>query len=100
MAPPAIARYDCTLAVTSIAFVVSAFSNGANDMDNSYATSVAAGTLTMPQVGGLSMITEFIGAGALEVRVTDTIKNRNITIDRSEGRPGGLMLAMGCAEIR
>lgn len=73
--------------------------NGANDVANSYATSVAARTLTMPQVGFLSMITEFVGAVALGNRVTKTIKNGIIDIDRFEGNPGSLMLAMGCAEM-
>ncbi|RVX68572.1 hypothetical protein B0A52_07996 [Exophiala mesophila] len=77
MPSPQTAPYDWILAITSIAFIFSAFGNGANDVANSYATSVAARTLTMPQVGFLSMITEFVGAGS----------------------PGPLMLAMGCAEV-
>lgn len=98
--PPAItARYDWILAITTIAFVFSAFGNGANDVANSYATSVAARTLTMPQVGFLSMITEFVGAVGLGARVTNTIKNGIINIDRFQGEPGALMLAMGCAEV-
>lgn len=37
--PPAItARYDWILAITTIAFVFSAFGNGANDVANSYAS--------------------------------------------------------------
>lgn len=98
--PPAItAKYEWILAITSIAFVFSAFGNGANDVANSYATSVAARTLTMPQVGFLSMITEFVGAVGLGARVTNTIKNGIISIDRFQGSPGALMLAMGCAEV-
>ncbi|KAF2657176.1 phosphate-repressible phosphate permease [Lophiostoma macrostomum CBS 122681] len=103
MAIPAItARYDWILAITSIAFVFSAFGNGANDVANSYATSVAARTLTMPQVGFLSVCTEFAGAVGLGARVTSTIKNGIISIDRfreGNGHPGALMLAMGCAEV-
>jgi len=99
MAPAATAKYDWILAITSIAFVFSAFGNGANDVANSYATSVAARTLTMPQVGVLATITEFIGAVGLGARVTSTIKNGIITINRFNGRPGTLMLAMGCAEV-
>ena len=99
MVPPATARYDWILALTTIAFVCSAFGNGANDVANSYATSVAARTLTMPQVGFLSAITEFVGAVGLGSRVTSTIKNGIISISRFEGRPGALMLAMGCAEV-
>ena len=94
----ATAPYDWILAITFIAYIVSAFANGANDVANSYATSVAAQTLSMPQAGVLSIITEFFGAVVLGERVTDTIKNGIITIDRFDGRPGVLMLAMGCAE--
>lgn len=99
MASPATARYDWVLAITTVAFACAAFGNGANDVANSYATSVAARTLTMAQAGILATFTEFIGAVALGSRVTDTIKNGIITIDRFEGRPGTLMLAMGCAEV-
>lgn len=53
----------------------------------------------MPQVGFLSMGTEFTGAVALGSRVTSTIKNGIIDIDRFQDRPGVLMLAMGCAEV-
>ncbi|KAF2852126.1 phosphate-repressible phosphate permease-like protein [Plenodomus tracheiphilus IPT5] len=101
MAPPITARYAWILAITTIAFIFSAFGNGANDVANSYATSVAAQTLTMPQVGALSIVTEFVGAVALGARVTDTIKNGIINIDRftDAANPGTLMLAMGCAEV-
>ena len=99
MAPPATARYDWILAITTIAFICSSFGNGANDVANSYATSVAARTLKLWQAGLLSIITEFVGAVGLGARVTSTIKNGIISIDRFEGRPGVLMLAMGCAEI-
>lgn len=98
-APPETAEYDWILAITTIAFVFASASNGANDVANSYATSVAAKTLTMVQAGILATITEFVGAVALGARVTDTIKNGIITIDRFEGRPAVLMLAMGCAEV-
>jgi PiT family inorganic phosphate transporter len=98
-APEATARYDWILAITFIAYFFSAFGNGANDVANAYATSVAARTLSMVQVGFLSICTEFFGAVVLGERVTDTIKNGIITIERFEGRPGVLMLAMGCAEV-
>jgi phosphate/sulfate permease len=55
----------------------------------------------MVQVGFLSIVTEFVGAVALGARVTDTIKNGIINIDRFQApaEPGTLMLAMGCAEV-
>ncbi|KAJ5563047.1 Phosphate transporter [Penicillium sp. DV-2018c] len=99
MIPAATAKYDWILAITSIAFIFSAFGNGANDVANSYATSVAAKTLSMATAGVLAIFTEFIGAVAMGSRVTDTIKNGIISIDRFDGKPGALMLAMGCAEV-
>ncbi|KAJ5851444.1 Phosphate transporter [Penicillium soppii] len=99
MIPAATAKYDWILAITTIAFIISAFGNGANDVANAYATSVAARTLNMATAGVLAIFTEFIGAVAMGSRVTDTIKNGIINIDRFEGKPGALMLAMGCAEI-
>lgn len=53
----------------------------------------------MVQVGFLAFITEFVGAVALGARVTDTIKNGIIDVERFEGRPGVLMLVMSCAEV-
>ncbi|EEQ91513.1 hypothetical protein RJZ56_007372 [Blastomyces dermatitidis] len=96
---PVLTQYDWILAIISIAFCGSSFGNGANDVANSYATSVAARTLTMPQVGFLSMITEFVGAVALGSRVTKTIKSGIIDINRFKPNPGTMMLAMGCAEV-
>lgn len=95
----ALTQYDWIFALITIAFAFSAFGNGANDVANSYATSVAARTLTMPQVGFLSMTTEFVGAVALGKRVTGTIKNDIIDIERFANRPGVLILAMACAEV-
>lgn len=95
----ALTKYGWLLGLITVFFLVASFMNGANDVANSYATSVAARTLTMPQVGFLSMITEFVGAVALGNRVTNTIKNGIISIDRFEGNPGSLMLAMTCAEF-
>ncbi|OQE26731.1 hypothetical protein PENSTE_c005G05999 [Penicillium steckii] len=99
MVSPVTAKYDWILALTTIAFVFSAFGNGANDVANAYATSVAARTLNMATAGVLAIITEFVGAVAMGSRVTDTIKNGIIGVDRFEGKPGALMLAMACAEV-
>ncbi|KAK5312926.1 hypothetical protein LTR70_007921 [Exophiala xenobiotica] len=93
------ARYEWIVAITFIAYFFSSFANGANDVANSYATSVAAQTLTMIQVGFLAVVTEFFGAVVLGARVTSTIKNGIIDIDRFESQPAVLMLAMMCAEI-
>ncbi|KAI6513375.1 hypothetical protein MCOR10_009248 [Pyricularia oryzae] len=87
------------IGVMTISFTASAFGNGANDVSNAYATSVAARTLTMPQAGILAMFTEFFGAVVLGGRVTGTIKNGIIDINRFTGTPAALVLTMGCVEF-
>ncbi|KAI4945656.1 hypothetical protein J4E91_007999 [Alternaria rosae] len=96
---PALKKYDWILAITTIAFVASSASNGANDVANSYATSVAARTLKMWHAGVLACFTEFLGAVALGSRVTGTIKSGIFALDTFKPAPATLMLAMGCAEV-
>ena len=98
MAPP-LQKYNWILALTTIAFIFSSASNGANDVANSYATSVAARTLKMWQAGILSFATEFVGAVALGSRVTSTIKSGIFKLDKFKPVPGTFMLVMGCAEV-
>ncbi|KAK7190624.1 hypothetical protein DPSP01_007278 [Paraphaeosphaeria sporulosa] len=96
---PALKKYNWILALTTIAFVFSSASNGANDVANSYATSVAARTLQMWQAGILACITEFVGAVALGSRVTSTIKSGVFGLSKFEPNPPTFMLVMGCAEV-
>jgi phosphate/sulfate permease len=46
MAPAITAKYDWILAITTIAFVFSAFGNGANDVANAYASMLLIETRT------------------------------------------------------
>lgn len=92
-------KYTWIIALISIAFCVSSFGNGANDVANSYATSVAARTLSMPQAGILAMITEFVGAVALGSRVTGTIRNSVIDLKHFVAKPATLILTMACTEF-
>ncbi|KAF1922082.1 phosphate transporter [Ampelomyces quisqualis] len=92
-------KYNWILALTTIAFVFSSASNGANDVANSYATSVAARTLKMWQAGILACFTEFLGAVALGAKVTSTIKSGVFGPDKFRSNPATFMLVMGCAEV-
>lgn len=96
---PALQKYNWILALTTIAFVFSSASNGANDVANSYATSVAAQTLKMWQAGILACFTEFLGAVALGSKVTSTIKSGVFGPKKFQPRPATFMLVMGCAEV-
>ncbi|KAK0642118.1 phosphate transporter [Cercophora newfieldiana] len=95
----ALPQYGWILAVTTIAFVFSSFGNRANDVANSFATSVAARSLTMAQAGVISILAEFLGAVVLGSRVTNTIKNGIISLEPFRKSPSVLMTAMGSAEI-
>tara|TARA_R110002003_G_scaffold1868_4_gene23607 strand:+ start:973 stop:2202 length:1230 start_codon:yes stop_codon:yes gene_type:complete len=92
-------KYSWILAITTIAFIFSSASNGANDVANSYATSVAAQTLKMWQAGVLACFTEFLGAVALGSRVTSTIKSGVFGLSKFQPVPPTFMLVMGCAEV-
>lgn len=90
---------DWLFAIGVIFFCITIWSLGANDVANSYATSVSSKSLTLPQAGVLATITEFVGAIALGQQVTDTIRNGIIPIDPFLDSPDVLLLAMVCAEI-
>lgn len=96
---PVLQRYSWILALTTIAFVFSSASNGANDVANSYATSVAARTLKMWHAGILACFTEFLGAVALGAKVTSTIKSGVFGPAKFQPAPATFMLVMGCAEV-
>jgi phosphate/sulfate permease len=96
---PVLQKYSWILAITTIAFIFSSASNGANDVANSYATSVAAQTLKMWQAGILACFTEFLGAVALGSRVTSTIKSGVFGLSNFQPVPPTFMLVMGCAEV-
>lgn len=95
-------EYDWLFAVGIIFFLASLFGIGANDVANSYATSVSSRSLTLVQAGCLATITEFVGAIALGQSVTDTIRSGVFQIDpftAGPGSPGVLLMAMVVAEI-
>ncbi|KAI9794381.1 MAG: hypothetical protein M1816_005450 [Peltula sp. TS41687] len=90
---------DWLFALGTIFFAVSAWSIGANDVANSYATSVASGSLTLFQAGVLQTITETVGSIALGARVTGTIRSGVFSVKAFNNSPGVLILAMVCAEF-
>lgn len=92
-------RWDWLFALGTIGLIWSLWGIGANDVANSYATSVAGRSLTLVQAGILATITEFVGAIALGARVTDTIRHGIISSDVFEQDPSVLILAMVTAEF-
>ncbi len=91
-------KFDWVFSLGILFYLASAWAIGANDVANSYATSVSSRTLTLPQAGLLAIITEFVGAAALGARVTSTIRSGILALEPFKNEPGVLLLAMVCAE--
>ncbi|KAH9254892.1 hypothetical protein BASA81_007142 [Batrachochytrium salamandrivorans] len=76
-----------------------AFGIGANDVANSFATSVGSGTLKMWQTIIIAGLCEFFGAYLLGARVTATIKSGIVNINTFVGHDDLFMFGMLCALI-
>ncbi|GAA5903075.1 hypothetical protein JCM6882_006960, partial [Rhodosporidiobolus microsporus] len=69
----------------------------ANDVANSFATSVASKSLTMAQATLAAAVMEFVGAVSVGARTADTIKNGIIPASAFENNPGVQLLAFTVA---
>lgn len=96
---PTLHHLDWLFAIGVVAFCISIWALGANDVANSYATSVSSKSLTLPQAGVLATITEFVGAIALGQKVTNTIRSGVFGFESFTNSPGVLLMAMVMAEI-
>lgn len=74
-----------------------AWGGGANDVANSFSTAVGSKTLTLRQAVCVAAVFEFTGAVLMGSHVTDAV--RKDIVDVSTFTPGGLMLAMLCADL-
>jgi sodium-dependent phosphate transporter len=92
-------EYTWIFGIVTVAFAASSFSNGANDIANSYSTTVAARSLKLIHVGIIAGLTEFVGAVFFGSRVTNTLKSNIIDISRFDDDPAVLMVLMMCAEV-
>lgn len=69
---------------------------GANDVANSFATSVGSQVLTLGQACTIALFTEFLGAVMLGANTTNTIRNGILNINDFAGRPDLLMYGRYC----
>ncbi|KAL1745218.1 phosphate transporter [Schizophyllum fasciatum] len=74
-----------------------AYGIGANDVANSFATSVSSRSLRLWQACVAAAVMEFLGAVLAGARVSGTIKNDIVDIEIFRDDPGMLLLAMVCA---
>ncbi|TXT04866.1 hypothetical protein VHUM_03949 [Vanrija humicola] len=90
-------QYDYIFAIGLLFAALDAYNIGANDVANSFATSVAARSLTMRQACMLAAVCEFLGAVLVGAKVTGTIKNGIIQLSMFRENAGIEMLAFTCA---
>ncbi|OHE92103.1 phosphate-repressible phosphate permease [Colletotrichum orchidophilum] len=93
----ALHQYDYIFAITTIFSFLDAWNIGANDVANSFATSVSSRSLTMKQAMAIAAVAEFSGSVAVGSRVSDTLRNKIIDPHLYASRPSVLLLVMMCA---
>ncbi|KXJ96305.1 phosphate-repressible phosphate permease [Microdochium bolleyi] len=92
-------QYDYIFAIGTIFAFLDAYNIGANDVANSWATSVASRSLSLLQAMILAAIMEFAGAFGVGARVADTIKTKIVSPKQFASSPAVLMLGMTCAVV-
>ncbi|KAI0710068.1 phosphate transporter [Earliella scabrosa] len=92
-------QYDYLFAIGVMFAFLDAFNIGANDVANSFATSVSSRSLTMKQAMAIATVMEFGGAIGVGARVSETIRTKVIKTEIFENDPAVLMLAMVCAIV-
>ncbi|KXN69455.1 hypothetical protein CONCODRAFT_8142, partial [Conidiobolus coronatus NRRL 28638] len=92
-------EYTWIFAVTLIAAFCDAYGIGANDVANSFSTSVSSGSITLAQACLIASFTEFFGALLLGAGTASTIRDGIISLQLFAGKPELLMLGMLCALI-
>ncbi|KAM7221201.1 Phosphate transporter [Rhypophila decipiens] len=90
-------QYDYLLAIGTIFAALDAWNIGANDVANSWATSVASHSVTYVQAMVLASIMEFAGSLGVGARVADTIRTKVVDTSLFVNDPALLMLGMVCA---
>lgn len=92
-------QFNYIFAIAMIFAFLDAFNIGANDVANSFSSSVSSRSLKYWQAMVLAAIMEFLGAVLVGNRVSDTIRKKIIKTDTFENDPAVLMLAMAMALV-
>ncbi|KAJ5770420.1 uncharacterized protein N7511_002471 [Penicillium nucicola] len=90
-------QYDYIFAIGTLFAMLDAYNNGANDVANSWATSVSSRSISYRQAMVLGTIFEFLGAVTVGARTAETIKNGIIPTSAFQNNAGVQMLAFTCA---
>ncbi|KAF5024321.1 hypothetical protein F66182_3598 [Fusarium sp. NRRL 66182] len=94
-----LAQYDYLFAVGTIFAFLDAWNIGANDVANSWASSVSSRSISYMQAMLGASVMEFAGALGVGGRVADTIRTKVVDVDAFNDSPALLMLGMVCAVI-
>ncbi|KAJ3014007.1 UNVERIFIED_CONTAM: Na+/Pi symporter, partial [Siphonaria sp. JEL0065] len=97
--PLAINSYTGIFVITLLFAFLDGYSIGANDVANSFATSVGSRSLTYTQAVCIALFTEFGGAVLLGAANTGTIKDNIVKASYFAARQDLLMTAFMCALI-
>lgn len=92
-------QFDYIFAIGIVFAFLDAFNIGANDVSNSFSSSVSSRSLKYWQAMILAAIMEFLGALLVGNRVSDTIRNKIIKTSTFSEDPAVLMLAMALALV-
>ncbi|KAK0529088.1 Na+/Pi symporter [Tilletia horrida] len=93
------AEYTYLFVISLFAAATDAWGIGANDVANSWATSVSSRSVTFKQAMCLAAVLEFLGAVLVGARVSGTIKSGVIDIAVFSQDAGVMMLAFTCVCI-
>lgn len=91
--------YTYLFVFTLIAAFIDAYGIGANDVANSFATSVSSRSLTFRQAMLAAGVCEFAGAVLVGARVTSTIKGGVINLDLFGDNAASVLLAFTCVSV-
>lgn len=94
-----LSQFDYIFAIAVIFAFLDAWNIGANDVANSFASSVSSRSLKYWQAMILAGIMEFLGAVLAGSRVSDTIRSKIINVSAFSDEPAVLMLTMACALV-
>jgi sodium-dependent phosphate transporter len=92
-------QYDYIFAIAMLFAFLDAWNIGANDVANSFATSVSSRSLTMKQAMLIATVMKFGGAVLVGSRVADAIRSKILSVSAFEKQQAILMLGMMCALI-
>lgn len=92
-------QFDYIFAIGMIFAFLDAWNIGANDVANSFASSISSRSLKYWQAMILAALCEFLGAVLVGNKVSDTIRNKIVSVEVFNNEPAVLMLTMACALV-